>query len=163
MTDQTQPADGKPVKVPSAAQGFGIAGLIPLAAGAIAVWTLPTDAETRFVAATMLFYGATVLSFLGGVRWGLVLADDNPRMMKKHMLVGIAPPLIAWAMLLIVEPLGLEWGVLGLAVAFTLMLLSDLGAVKDGSAPPWYGALRWPLTLAADALLLIIYIRLVVL
>ena len=153
----------KPPQVPSAAQGFGIAGLIPLAAGAIAVWVLPTESEIRFVAATMLFYGATVLSFLGGVRWGLVLCNPDPQMMNKHLLLGIAPPLVAWALLLIFEPFGLAWSVLGVAGAFVLMFVSDLGAVKDGSAPPWYGALRRPLTLAAVALLLIIYVRLVTL
>ena len=149
-------------KIPAAAQGFGIVGLVPLAAGAIAVWTLPQH-EVRLVAAAMLAYGATVLSFLGGVRWGLVLREGQERFINKHLVVGVAPPLIAWAMLLITEPLGLEWGVLGLAIAFALMLASDLDAVKDGSAPAWYAQLRKPLTLAADVLLLIIFARLLVL
>ena len=158
MSDQP-----KPVQPPTAAQGFGIAGLTPLAVGAIAVWILNIEAEIRFVAATMLFYGAIVLSFLGGVRWGLVLCNSDPQVMKKHLALGIAPPLVAWALLLIFEPFGLAWSVLGVAGAFVLMFISDLGAVKDGSAPPWYGALRKPLTLAAVALLLIIYVRLVTL
>ena len=144
----------KPTKMPSAAQGFGYAGLVPLIAGAIAVWTSEA-AEVRPVAEAMLFYSATVLSFLGGVRWGLAI--DNPRSgrMFSSLTIGIFPPLIAWVMMLI----DLHWGLLGTAVAYALMYASDLMATKEGTAPAWYPQLRLPLTIVADIAVLIIFAR----
>ena len=141
-------------KIPSAAQGFGYVGLVPLIAGAIAVWTSEV-AEVGVVAEAMLFYSATVLSFLGGVRWGLALNNPRSARMASSLTIGIFPPLVAWVMLLI----DLQWGLLGTAVAFALMYGSDLFAAKEGTAPPWYPTLRLPLTIAADVALLLIFAR----
>ncbi|MFN3230884.1 MAG: DUF3429 domain-containing protein [Alphaproteobacteria bacterium] len=153
MTD-----DNKQQKMPSAAQGFGYVGLVPLVAGAIAVWTSET-AEVFPVAEAMLFYSATVLSFLGGVRWGMALNNPRSSRMASSLTIGIFPPLVAWVMLLI----DLHWGLLGTAVAFALMYASDLFAAKEGTAPAWYPQLRMPLTIAADVAILIIFARVMML
>ena len=150
--------DEKEQKIPSAAQGFGYVGLVPLIAGAIAVWTSEVS-EVGVVAEAMLFYSATVLSFLGGVRWGMALNNPRSARMASSLTIGIFPPLVAWVMLLI----DLQWGLLGTAVAFGLMYASDLFAAKEGTAPAWYPTLRMPLTIAADVALLLIFARVMML
>ena len=42
-----------------------------------------------------------------------------------------------------------------LAGAFAAMLLVDLLASRSGQAPAWYPALRWPLTIAVAASLIL--------
>lgn len=57
--------------VPAVALGLTLAGLVPLAAGAGVMWAARGDAVLQMQAAqALIVYGALILSFLGGVRWG---------------------------------------------------------------------------------------------
>ncbi|MFN7178631.1 DUF3429 domain-containing protein [Hyphomonas sp.] len=57
--------------VPAVALGLTLAGLVPLAAGAGVMWAARADAVLQMQAAqALIVYGALILSFLGGVRWG---------------------------------------------------------------------------------------------
>ncbi len=139
-------------KVPSAAGwlgGFGavpfigIAGAIPLLDGAPRIWA----------AHALVAYGATILSFLGGIHWGLAIGSEN-RSDNCHSLnrlvLSVMPSLVGWAALLVSEKIGLFI----LATAIVAMLWIDLRATKAGYAPPWYPKLRIPLTCIVVAALL---------
>ena len=57
--------------LPAVALGLTLAGLVPLAAGAGVMWAARADAVLQMQAAqAVIVYGALILSFLGGVRWG---------------------------------------------------------------------------------------------
>jgi len=73
------------------AHGIGSeAGLIPSVAGAALVWLL--QPESRPIAATaLLAYAAVIVSFLGGIRWGIGFRDGMPRL----FLWGVLPSLVA--------------------------------------------------------------------
>lgn len=57
-----------PAQVPCSAWLLGLAGLIPFVTAAGIVWFDPENRNEAVSAITA--YGAIVLSFLGGIRWG---------------------------------------------------------------------------------------------
>ena len=58
--------------IPPAALTLGLAGLLPFAACAAAAHALPPGQQGVALQA-LAGYGAVILSFFGGVRWGLVI------------------------------------------------------------------------------------------
>jgi drug/metabolite transporter superfamily protein YnfA len=87
------------------ARRLGYAGLVPFALLAIAVWLL--DPEGRhFVARALAAYGATVVSFVGALHWGLVMREPAP-VSAGSLGWGVLPSLGAWVALLLPADLGL--------------------------------------------------------
>ena len=71
---------------------------MPFVGLAMATWLAEGSREAQAVFA-LLAYGATILSFLGAIHWGLALRD--PGHPPAVMLVwGVLPSLVAWAALL---------------------------------------------------------------
>jgi hypothetical protein len=134
-------------QVPRPALWLGFSGLIPFVATAVAVW-LPEPIYVVYAISVQLFYGACILSFLGAVHWGLALAgiggggDPHAAMTWGRLGWSVVPALVAWATL-VMDPLV---GLVGQALGFAGMFFGDLRAVQHGLAPPWYIALRRPLT-----------------
>ena len=63
-------------QVPPAAKWLGASGVIPFITLAIAVLFLEgADQEAAYFA--IAAYGAVILSFLGGIHWGLAVADGD--------------------------------------------------------------------------------------
>ena len=132
---------------------LGIAGVIPFAgAVAIVVFGPPRFVETATF--SLLAYGAVILSFLGGILWGSVLArgfteigNDQIRL----LVISVVPSLCGWVALLAGTNIGLPL----MAVAFLFVLVVDLSSTRDGLLPPWYPRLRIPLTISVALLLLI--------
>ncbi len=118
----------------SSALWFGAFGAIPFLGLAGATPFLPGPAKllvTRALAA----YGAVILSFLGGVRWGLAVGSEHSSgggKLSARLAVSVIPSLVGWAGLLIGEAVGLFI----LAAAFAAMLLVDLRAPRLSEAPP---------------------------
>ena len=110
---------------------LGHAGLLPFALLAAAVWLLPENAA-RVAALALTAYGATIVSFLGGIHWGLgfQMGDAAPRL---HFLWGVTAPLLAWAALLLPAWAGL--------VLLAALLLACLAV--DRSSYPATGLARW--------------------
>ena len=63
-------------KVPSAAGWLGGLGAAPFIGLAGAIPFL-NGAPRMFVAQALVAYGATILSFLGGVHWGLAIGSQS--------------------------------------------------------------------------------------
>jgi hypothetical protein len=134
-----------------AAFTLGFLGLIPFVALAAAAVLAPTDlAETARFA--LLAYGATILSFLGGLHWGFVLAPGRAEGSHVSWLVlGVCPQLLGWLALLVSD----RTGFLILAAALAGLLWLDRAASAEGLAPAWLPKLRWPLSLGAAASLVV--------
>lgn len=126
---------------PAAALALGFGGAVPFLAGAAAAWLLPPPGAVLALSAA-LAYGAVILSFLGGVRWGLAAAGFGGAPTAMRWILSVMPALVGWvANLMALAPgLGL------LTAAFALAYFADARAVRDGTAPAWYGALRKPLS-----------------
>ena len=146
------PAPAQPA-MPSAARWLGAGGVIPFAV--LALGSAFGDAALGLrVVPALIAYGAVILSFLGGVHWGLAIAGfgaAGSAAMWPHLGLSVVPSLVGWAALLVPTSAGLPV----LAAAFAAMLVIDLRATRRGAAPAWYPLLRWPLTAAVVAALVI--------
>ena len=100
----------------------------------------------------MALYGAMLIVFFGGVRWGVaVMRPGGPT--PRALLGACLPPLAAL-------PLFFPGDAAGKAIiimAFTLViLLDDLGATRRGDgAPDWYLGVRIPLTVLIEIAFLV--------
>jgi hypothetical protein len=96
----------------------------------------------------LLTYGAIILSFLGGGRWGLELAQVSVR--ARVIALSMAPSIIGF--FLVLTPAS-HWRLAlgGVATAHVLQALWD---IRGSGAPHGYGRLR--LTLTSGAVLSIL-------
>lgn len=122
---------------PLAALALGYAGLIPFAAGALATWALG-DEPRAAAAFALVGYGAVIVSFLGGIHWGLgFLRGDAVR-----FVWGVVPSLVAWPALLLPPAAGLALLAAMLVVCYAV----------DRRVYPAYDLQRWlPLRLHLSA------------
>lgn len=140
-------------KVPSAAGWLGGLGAAPFIGLAGAIPFL-NGAPRMFVAHALVAYGATILSFLGGVHWGLAIGSQSSgdnRKFPARLVLSVMPSLAGWAALLVPEATGLFI----LATAIATMLWVDIRATRAGHAPSWYPKLRIPLTCVVVATVLL--------
>lgn len=139
-------------KVPSSAAWLGGSGALPFIALAGAMPVLD-GANRLFAAHALLAYGATILSFLGGIHWGMAISSAlaDTTKLAARLTLSVVPSLVGWIALLV----GGKAGLVLLAIAVAAMLLVDLRASRLGEAPAWYPRLRIPLSCVVVASLLI--------
>ena len=127
---------------PPPALTLGLAGLIPFISAPVYMYNagffLPA------IATAQLTYGATILSFLGGVRWGLLVQgeDDLPPSWSQYTW-SVTPSLLAWTALLVPN----------LVAGYTICTAGLLAAVvldlKQKGYPAWFRGLRFLLSFCA--------------
>jgi hypothetical protein len=123
---------------------LGYSGLIPFAAAAVLV--AAGDARTSQAALDgFLVYGAVILSFLGGIRWGAASAGGSGQ--AQGLLFSIIPSLWAALVLWWLDAALAAWG---LMIGFLLMGLADRLYPGRG-VPAWMSPLRSRLTFAVVA------------
>ena len=133
-----------PAGIPKMALWLGPLGLLPFLAGAVAAWGLPVE-RLPGTALALVAYGAVILSFLGGVHWGLAAPAGPPLQLGFSVL----PSLVAWVALLTANLPAADAALWLLAAAFAIMLICDLVAAGRDLTPAWYPRLRLPLSLGA--------------
>jgi len=139
--------------VPLAAKWLGATGALPFLALMILI-VLGTPAWTGWATQALAFYGALILSFLGGVQWGLAIGAGKPvsdSVLARRLAISVLPSLIGWAALL----MPLQLALLLMAASFALVLSFDLQASAKGDAPVWYPKLRVPLSVVVITTLLV--------
>ncbi|RZT57063.1 uncharacterized protein DUF3429 [Sphingomonas sp. BK036] len=137
--------------IPPLARLLGLSGLLPQL-GAVAL-LLSGDPQSRFSALAIAYaYAAIILSFLGGLWWGLAARTESPP--RWLWFASVAPSLIAlgtaWPWMV-----GLRWpgpSLVVLGISLIAALLVDRALVRDGIAPPGWMALRVPLSLGLGLL-----------
>jgi len=147
------PEDPDRFRVPRAALWLTAAGFLPFLALSLGTFLLPPFDQPRAEVGLML-YGAVILSFLGGIQWGLEMSRQGtvagaPSLTR--LGISVLPSLWAWACV----AMPFMYGTLGLAAGLGAMLAYDVYAVRKGMAPPWYPRLRIPVTLGAMISLLL--------
>jgi localization factor PodJL len=136
--------------MPASALLLGVGGLIPFFG--LALWQGTSVDELLADRLTMayVFYAASILSFLGGIGWGLAMSERDPLQRGLSFGVSIVPALIGWpAAFINVQNLGFSLGIL--AAAFVLQGAWDWHLVNRARAPRWFGTLRLGLTVAVIA------------
>ncbi len=124
--------------------GLGWAGVVPFAVLA-AVAVLQIDLPGFEARALLVDYGAVILSFMGGVQWGLSMTrSQSDGISGKGYAISVLPALLGVAAAQFAPVIALPVLVIG----FCGLLAFDLWTVREGLAPIWYRSLRWQLTIA---------------
>ena len=129
------------ITIPKSAFTLGFAGMIPFIATA-AINLIPGAPLHELSQYALLAYGAVILSFLGGIRWGLAMLTTDAANLFGPLFVSIVPATLGWFALLLTSSMGLML----LALGFAAMLIADL---RLSTAPPWFRSLRRPLSVGA--------------
>ena len=151
--DESADTQGMETNVPLSAGWLGGFGAVPFI-GLAAATPFQSGPTKVLVVHAMAAYGAVILSFLGGVHWGLAIGSEHGSdrgKLPSRLVSSVIPSLVGWFALLI----GGTTGLFILAAAVATMLWVDLRATTMGEAPPWYPKLRIPLSLVVIAALLI--------
>ena len=133
-------------QIPTSAFWLGWLGVIPFAAlSALTLvdasqWT--TFEQTRAME-TLIIYGMIILSFMGGVQWGLEMSrpDGNG---ATGFAASVTPALIAFGASFV----SMFAALLILIAGFLILLAYDMARIRAGIGPVWYGALRIQLSTA---------------
>ncbi len=91
--------------IPDTARWFGDAGLLPFVLGALLAWVGLAPELHAFVGAALSAYAALILSFLGGIHWGLAFRHTAPP--ASLFVWGVLPALLAWVAVLMPPHAGL--------------------------------------------------------
>jgi hypothetical protein len=127
----------------STAAWLGWLGLLPFLLGTLLVLH-PEWREAGLLA--FRSYGAVILSFLGGVRWGAALAESRGQ--GAALSVAVLPALVGWTALLAPPASGMSL----LAAGFLAQAALDARFPPPGVWPAAYRRLRLRLSAAVLAL-----------
>lgn len=127
---------------------LGVAGLLPFFGNAFFSWVVPPG-EAEGVLRSQAHYAASILTFLGALHWGVVLASARP-FVPRHglrLVWGVIPSIFCWIVTLYPAALALPL----LFFALPVVLAADLLFYRGTPVPRWFMPLRVTLTCGATA------------
>lgn len=138
---------------PVVAVRLGYAGLLPFVFTAVYLcFAAMPGTDLPFVetlAHATAVYGAVILSFLGGVRWGIAMAGRQRGM--REFVLSVLPSLLGWGAALLPPVAAMAV----LAGGFLMQAGWDQRAAIKGSLPLWYATLRRRLSMVVTVALLV--------
>lgn len=140
-----EPAPADDRDIPRWALILGLAGLLPFLGLTLAYamqWETRFGLTPGYARDVLVSYGAIILAFLGGIRWGVGLRHGDSAHAAKMFIVSVVIPLGAWVALFLPKPHDLTW----LIAIFLVVGVADVALVTKGHAPRWFGTLRTILT-----------------
>lgn len=149
----------KQEKDPGGGPGWGV--ILTAASGALpfalaAAWALTAEPMLRvMLAEAALAYGAILIGFLGGVRWGAEVARAPHHPSLPRLAAAAAPTLVAFGVLYLARA-DLMSGALAVIVAGLAQLAWDVRSARAGLLPAWTAPVRIALTALASLALLAI-------
>lgn len=131
-------------KAPKPALYLGFAGLIPFVSPTLLMAV--TESYYPELAYAQLAYAASIVSFLGGARWGFALPESSPAKPDwMNLANSVVPSLLAWVTMLMSDSIApaatMVIMALGISLHYDLSLLPTY--------PSWFKALRAILTTVA--------------
>ncbi|WP_187967965.1 DUF3429 domain-containing protein [Aquibium microcysteis] len=154
MPDDSSRDAGQEAKTERTARFLALAGYAPILV--LVLWLMGIDAghpARQPTQALLESYCAIILSFLGGIRWGLGMVfrgGGSPR----DLAMSCIPPLLGWAAVYAPVPYAFAL----FAVAFAAQGAWDNFAAHSGIAPPWFGRLRILLTTLVVAAMVLAFV-----
>ena len=113
---------------------LGYAGLIPFVFLALCLWVAGEELHP-YVALSMQAYGGVIVSFLGGIHWGVGFrnAITQPKAPPLHFSWGVMPSILAWIGVMMPAFAGLP------LLGFVLIgcYLVDRKTWPDAGLAPW--------------------------
>ncbi|KAF3008448.1 hypothetical protein E8E13_003554 [Curvularia kusanoi] len=92
-------------------------------------------------------YGASIISFLGAIHWGLEWAKYGGVQGYPRYAIGVFAPMAGWSATL----MPIEYALITQFLSFTALYLVDTRAALKGWTPPWYREYRFILTFIVGA------------
>jgi hypothetical protein len=137
---------------------LGLAGLIPFYA---ALWAnFSTNPLMQMVGPiSLVSYGAVILSFLGGARWGMEIARAPDAPDARRLIASVLPSIAGW--IAVVGNFSSVFAINVLTLGFIAQFAWDVKASRSGLAPAWYRTLRAVLTAGVLICLAIEQVRLI--
>lgn len=131
-------------RAPKPALILGFAGLIPFVTPPLVMAV--SESYYPELAYAQLAYGASILSFLGGARWGFALPESSPAK-PDWMNLGnsVIPSLLAWTAMVMSD--SIAPAVIMIIMGLGISLHYDLSLLP--TYPSWFKALRSVLTIVA--------------
>lgn len=133
------------ISYPKVPLALGVAGLIPfvfLGFGLAFKLVLPGFEDAVAMRVALVGYGVAILSFLGGVRWGIMLkeieGEGGHGSANRDFVISVIPPLLGWLAWFQASPTDL-WL---LVAAHVLLGLLDYGLACRTLVQEWFGRLR---------------------
>ena len=131
---------------------LGVAGLIPFIL--FGLFAVGGDTRSLLSVQGLIAYGGVILSFLGGVHWGLALSErDEEEPVKSRLSLGVVPSLVGWVAILISLISRPVFGVALLIVGYIALVTAEHRAHKLDLMPAGYMAMRWIISVAVIAIL----------
>ena len=144
---------GSDQNIPKAALILGLAGVLPFIVFGLLAITVGGGIVTPKLADTLLIgYGAIILSFMAGVRWGLALTAHREDDQALQLTVSVVPSLIAWAACFMPFAYGLPL----LTFTHAALAVWDIRGMHNGRGPVWYAKLRMILASLAVGILVLV-------
>jgi len=121
---------------------LALAGFVPFAVLTGAQFVPGATLAQTLGLTALNVYAAIILSFLGGIRWGIAVRSPSTSSEIGTFMLSVVPSLWAWAAFFAPGP----WGFAMYAAGFAAMGWWDRALVARGHAPAWFGLLRVTLT-----------------
>tara|TARA_B110000438_G_scaffold255693_1_gene262669 strand:- start:739 stop:1197 length:459 start_codon:yes stop_codon:yes gene_type:complete len=138
--------------IPNSNRLFGLAGLIPFwSLSFIIIFT--KDPINSYALRALIAYGAIIISFLGGIHWGIAVQSIEKATWSR-MGWGVILSLLGWCAIFIPYLYALALLITTMFVA----LVIDLKLVDNDNKRTWYRTLRIILSLGAITALLFTYL-----
>ena len=126
---------GEQVRVETMGMRLGYLGLIPFVFGAVTALLSQELVSLAFQA--FILYSLAILSFMGGVHWGLALITGTRQ--STRLLISVVPVVAAW-ICLIALPAPLTLAILG--GGFIAQWFIDRPILAELPIPSWYLEMR---------------------
>ena len=130
---------------------FSIAGAVVLAGITAMLFSGQSHIRIPAIAALVTF-AAVILSYLGGIEWGLALQESAGTERTRAVALGFStlPALAAWGILWAPSP---QWQVGGALALFVAVWAADLWLARHGLIPSWFVDMRTAVTAAVCVIL----------
>ena len=130
---------------------FSIAGAVVLAGITAMLFSGQSHIRVPAIAALVTF-AAVILSYLGGIEWGLALSESAGTEKTRAIGLGLStiPALAAWGILWAPSP---TWQVGGALALFVVVWGADLWLARQGLIPSWFVDMRTAVAAAVCVIL----------
>lgn len=134
--------------IPLFALLLGLGGLVPFVA--LAVASIADPVRAAIWVASVMSYGAIVLSFVGALHWAFAMtaSELTDRRRRATFAWSVVPALIGWAAILVL-PFWASVTAIMLVAGFWMHYLQDRRLARLIEIPGWYLPLRLILTTVA--------------